>query len=188
MKLAIYDAAENSPIGWSWAAGARLYKASGLFQHVVAARSWTQGLQDAVALARKYRFDEVQFWGHGRPGRISVDGESLKVNHDHRRLLVNLGFALEPDALLWFRVCSAFAGAPGHRLAIDLMKTTQRRVASSTFIIGFPWHSGQRSLRPGESPTWSLTEGLAADGELLPSRANAPHTLPFTATRLPSGW
>ena len=187
MRLIIYDAAENTPVGWSWAIGARLFRFSGQVQHVVAARTWAQGLQDALSLATKNRITEVQFWGHGSPGRVYVAGESLKPTRDHQRALLDLSNALDPQALIWLRTCSSFAGPSGHRFALDLSVRTGRRVAGSTFLIGL-WHSGQHSLRPGQTPSWPLTEGLDAALQPLWSQADAPNTLPFSQMDLPPSW
>jgi hypothetical protein len=110
------------------------------------------------------------------------------VNADHKMLLASLGRALEPNAFVWLRTCASFAGGPGRSLATSLVKTMSCRVAGSTFNIGFPWHSGQHSLRPDAVPGWSITEGLDDKGKPLGSAKKAPHTVPFTAMSLPDAW
>jgi hypothetical protein len=188
MKLAIYDAAENSFVGWSWAAGAKLYKASGYFQHVVPAKSWADGLRKVNDLTARYKINEIQFWGHGSPGRVSIAGQPLDVNGDHKILLTLLGRSLEPNSFVWLRTCASFAGGPGRTLASSLVKTLNCRVAGSTFNIGFPWHSGQHSVRPDALPAWPITEGLDAALKPKGSSKKAPHTVPFSAMSLPDAW
>lgn len=188
MKIAMYDATENKPIGWAWAFGAWLFKVLGLVQHVVAAESWADGLQQCYAIAKKNKIREIQFWGHGYPGFLFVNKEALLPNSAHRLLLAGLGEQLEEGALFWFRTCSSFAGTSGHVLARNIAGMLRRRVAGSTFIIGAPWHSGQHSLEPGAIPSWSTEEGLDAKGEPMKSSKKAPNTLFFARMRLPSGW
>lgn len=188
MKLTIYDAAENSPVGWSWAAGARLYKTSGYVQHVVPAKNWADGLRRVNDLTARYKINEIQFWGHGSPGKVYVAGKPLDVNGEHKILLSLLGRSLEPNSFVWLRTCASFAGASGHSLATVLMNTLNCRVAGSTFNIGFPWHSGQHSLRPGATPAWPITEGLDVAQKPKGSSKKAPHTVPFTAMSLPDTW
>lgn len=188
MKIAMYDATENRPIGWSWAFGARLYKTLGFVHHVVAARSWVDGLQRCYAIAQKFKIDEIQFWGHGWPGLLFVNKQELLPVTEHRLLLEGLGKSLEPDALMWFRTCSSFAGVGGHVLARNIAATLGHRVAGSTYIIGAPWHSGQHSVRPGAIPSWSIHEGLDSAGEPRKSFKTAPNTLLFASMALPSEW
>lgn len=188
MKLAIYDAAENSPVGWSWATGAKLYKAMGYFQHVVAAHSWDDGLRRVNDLTSRYRINEIQFWGHGSPGKVFVAGKWLDVDGAHKIPLTRLGSSLEPNSFVWLRTCASFAGVPGRTLATELVSMLNARVAGSTFNIGFPWHSGQHSLRPNAVPAWPITEGLDVKGQPMGSAKKSPHTVPFAAMSLPDAW
>jgi len=188
MRIAIYDATEKAPVGLSWSAGAWLMKTGGYVQHIIPGLSWSQALEDARAITKRHWIREIQFWGHGAPGGVFINNIPLDVDDANRRALVNLAFDMAENGLIWFRTCASFAGPRGHRFATNLMKTTQMRVAGSTFNIGFPWHSGQRSLRPGATPQWSLTEGLGVDGRPMWSSAKAPNTLMFATMSLPSAW
>ena len=188
MKIAIYDAAEKSPVGLSWALGARLFKLLGYFKHVIPAHNWSDALRDAIALSVKTPVTEIQFWGHGSPGGVYVAGEPLEAHATHRLLLTELQHVLAPDAFVWFRTCASFAGASGRTFAVAVVSKMKCRVAGSTFNIGFPWHSGQHSLRPGETPYWGASEGLNLKNEPLGSRRSAPNTIVFNRMSLPESW
>jgi hypothetical protein len=187
MKIAIYDASESRPLGWSWAVGSRLLSLTH-FDAVIGARTWEEALGRATTAGQKRRVSEIQFWGHGSPGRILIKDQVLDPRSGHKKLLHGLRDVLEDEALIWFRVCAAFAADRGQKLATSLASELGRRVASSTHNIGFPWHSGQRSLAPGQAPEWDAREGLDEDGEPVWSRRRAPNTIMFLDMKIPRGW
>lgn len=188
MKIAVYDAAETSFVGLTWRFGAQFHKMGGHFQHVVAARSWASALDACIDFTTDNVVDEIQFWGHGNPGGAFINKQALDVSKEHKTRLFTLGAMLEPNALFWLRTCASFAGAQGHAFASRFAATLDRRVAGSTHNIGFPWHSGQHSVRPGKTPDWSISEGLSRLGQPLESARHAPNTLPFSKMSLPPTW
>jgi hypothetical protein len=187
MKIIIYDASDKSLVGWSWAVGVRLFCLLGLAKHYVAARSWQEALHGALDIAVAHRVTQIEYWGHGAPGQLVLAGRLLARSGPEADLLGAVGALLEPGALVWFRTCASFAGLSGQSLASALAAALNCRVAGSTYNIGFPWHSGQRSLRPGATPAWSDTEGLEGNRPLW-SKYRAPNTVGFWAQRLPEDW
>ena len=185
MKILIYDATQKTIPGTSWVIGSWLYRRR--FDCVVDAVTWREALEKSAQFARTHPVDEVQYWGHGVPGGMYLGKECLLSYAAHHDPLAAFGAALAPNALVWFRVCAAFAGDHGKEYAERLVKLTQRRCASSTYDIAL-WHSGQHSLRPGDKPTWPSTEGLDKDGKPLWSARGLPNTIPFAQMTFPLTW
>jgi hypothetical protein len=200
VKVIVYDAtATDTFIGSSWALVADYFGLMRLCDIVVEASSWEQAFTKMAALKR---VDEVQVWCHGWAGSATIgkgaradrfSAASFEEGHEHFRSLRAFSNRLQPDALFWLRTCASFAGSPGHRFAKTLATFLRCRVAGSTHNIGFPWHSGIRSLRPGFAPSWPLTEGIAEGTpdqpkKFLPSGSVRPNTLFFMKTRIPEAW
>lgn len=193
MRVLTYDKSENSFLGLAWKSGAILYASR--FDLVVPATTWLEAL---TALRKLQRITEWHHWGHGTAGEVLINREKLnraacQEGHPLHQSLLAVAAALTPESLVWFRVCSAFTGVPGQRFAEDIVKTLGCRVASSTFLIGMPFHSGQRSLRPNQLPYWPSGEGIevgtpARPQKIAQSRANAPNTIPFYRQHLPATW
>ena len=196
LRLLVYDAtqARRPPrlLGWSWRAGAALYRARGWLDGSLGARSVDEAFdflgraEDPIA--------EIQFWGHGKWGRALVDGESfdrsaLAPNHRLRPKLEALRERLAPGALVWFRTCETLGALPGQDFARALGDFLGARVAGHTFVIGF-WQSGLHALEPGAAPTWDPREGLAGGTPERPERAHVsgphlPNTISCLTGRLP---
>lgn len=118
---------------------------------------------------------EIQFWGHGRWGRVLIERESfdrsaLAASHRLRPKLDALRERLAPDALIWFRTCETLGARAGHDFARALADFTGARVAGHTFVIGY-FQSGLHALSPGNAPSWEPTEGLALGTAENPERA-----------------
>jgi hypothetical protein len=108
----------------------------------------------------------IEFWGHGRPGAMSVGDEELTPesfdpDHPHARELSRLLPCLHEAACIAFVGCQTFAGADGKRLARAAVALFGRRitVAGHTRLIGYnlDW-GGLARLRPGEEPAWPDTD------------------------------
>lgn len=197
IRLLVYDAtqAERPPrlLGWSWRLGARLYEAQGWLDASYGARSF-EGALDFLARAEQ-PIQEIQFWGHGRWGRVLIERESLDRSalapgHRLRPKLDAVRERLAPDALIWLRTCETFGAQPGHDFARALADFTGARVAGHTFVIGY-FQSGLHALSPGTLPSWEATEGIAAGSAQHPERAlgsgpGRPNTITCLTERLPS--
>ena len=147
--------------------------------------------------AREQQIAELQFWGHGRWGRLFIDGESidrglLSPSHEHHAGFLRLRERLAPGALLWLRTCETFGASAGQDFAAALADASGARVAGHTFVIGF-FQSGLHCLGPGMRPSWSASEGLArgtaSTPELsLPSGPSEPNTVTCLSGRIPDGF
>ena len=179
----------------SWIAGGLLYRVLDRFDAIRPVRTWEEALAWLSAVEPGRPIGEVQFWGHGKWGRVLVDGDPLDVTDlepdaDRRGLLEDIRDRLVgPEALVWFRTCETFGGEPGHAFARQWTDFLECRVASHTFIIG-PYQSGLHVLGPGESPDWPVDEGLVEGTPEAPEKAawstpGKPNTIFCLTSRLP---
>jgi hypothetical protein len=201
LRLVVYDATQRQrrprALGLSWQYGTHLYRALGRVDAAYGARSFA----DAFAWLKQHQptraISELQFWGHGKWGRIFIDRETvdrglLAAGHEHHAGFQALRERLTPNALLWFRTCETLGARPGQDFASALADATGARVAGHTFVIGF-FQSGLHCLRPGVSPAWSATEGLASGSAEQPETAlssspDAPNTVTCLSGSIPEGY
>lgn len=201
LRLVVYDATQTRrrprALGYSWQAGCVLYRALGRVDAAFGARSFAE----AFAWLRNHEptrpIGELQFWGHGRWGRVFIereplDREVLRASHPHHAEFCAFRERLSPDALLWFRTCETLGARAGRDFAVALGDATGARVAGHTFEIGF-FQSGLHCVLPGVAPRWSESEGLArgsaAQPELaLPSSPYAPRTITCLSGTIPLGF
>jgi hypothetical protein len=196
LRLLVHDAtqARRPPrlLGLSWQVGARLYRARGLLDASFGATTFEDALGFLARAARP--IGEIQFWGHGKWGRVLIDHQSfdrssLEPGHRFRPLLEAVRERLAPGALVWFRTCETLGAHAGRDFAQRLAEFWGARVAGHTFAIGF-WQSGLHALAPGDAPSWAATEGLAAGTPERPERAlvsgpEQPNTITCWTGRLP---
>lgn len=201
LRLVIYDATQRARkprlLGYSWQYGTHLYRALGRVDAAYGASSF----QEAFAWLERHELSrpisELQFWGHGKWGRIFIAAESLdrrwlSAGHEHHAAYRTLRERLTPDALLWFRTCETLGARPGQDFASALSDATGARVAGHTYVIGF-FQSGLHCLQSGMKPTWSDTEGLAAGSAAEPQKAfdstpDAPNTITCLTGEIPAGF
>lgn len=179
----------------SWIAGAKLYGAVGKFDAAAGFHDWPTALSWLATYDAERPIDEIQYWGHGKWGRVMIDRVALdaswlQADHELVESLRNIRDRMSgPDALWWFRTCETFGAESGHDFArrwTDFFGTT---AAGHTYIIG-PWQSGLHALRPGEAPTWSAFEGIDEGAPDAPRRAlwsvpGAPNTISCMRATLP---
>ena len=201
LRLVIYDATQRSrrprALGLSWQYGTRLYRALGRVDGAYGARSFADAFAWLASHEPSRAIAELQFWGHGKWGSVFIDREPLgrdllRPGHAHHAAFSAFRERLTGDALLWFRTCETLGARPGRDFAAALADATGARVAGHTFVIGF-YQSGLHCLRPGESPRWSDTEGLARGSAAqpeaaLPSSPSAPNTITCLTGRIPEGF
>lgn len=181
-RLMIYDAKESSFVGFTWKAGATVFKP--YFDKILAVTSWEDCENQVKALTEKY--DEVQFWGHGSPGFIYVDRQPSPAN-----FWFVLAAKLNEGATVWLRVCSFAASSLGKTMMNQISKTLKARLVAHTYSIG-QWgcQSGTRAVTPTTPARWPSTEGVEKTAEstkLLSSSPWAPNTV-FALTMKPPEW
>lgn len=199
LRLVVFDATQllrpPRALGASWHAGALLYRSMGYVDATYGARSVADALDWVLRTAKDRPIRELQYWGHGKWGRILVDRESLDrgalaPGHALRPKLEALRERLSPGALLWFRTCETLGAHAGQDFAAALGDFTGASVAGHTYVIGY-FQSGLHLLPPGASPSWAATEGLL-DGSpetprsALPSGPAEPNTVTCFTHRVPA--
>ena len=201
LRLVIYDATQRSraprALGLSWQLGTQLYRALGRVDGAYGARSFGEAFAWLNEHEPSRPIAEVQFWGHGKWGRVFIDREPLdrallRAAHPHHSAFNAFRERLTQDALLWFRTCETLGAQSGRDFAAALADATGARIAGHTFVIGF-YQSGLHCLSPGETPRWSDTEGLlrgsAAQPEVaLTSSPNEPNTITCLTGQIPPGF
>ena len=194
MRLLVYDRTCRY-LSHAWRAGARLYRGQRRVDAAYGATSWPDAL--AWLAAARAPIDQLQYWGHGRWGRVLLgddvlDAGALAPGHAHRAGLDALRERLAPDALVWLRTCETFGARAGQDFASRLADDLGARVAGHTRVIGFH-QSGLHGLAPGARPGWAADEGLAEGTPDAPVRARrshplAPHTITCLHGAVPAPW
>jgi hypothetical protein len=173
----------------SWIVGGKLYKLFGSIDEAKGFKSWEDALAWLTLVGSDRKISEVQIWGHGSPGRswMLEDGaldENSPTSTKYGVVMKMLKERLAPDAHIWFRNCSVFAGVKGHFFARAWADFFQCRVSAHTHIIGF-WQAGLHTAVPGIEPHWDLKEG---EGGRAVSRFGSPNRITCLNNEVPRGW
>jgi hypothetical protein len=195
LRLVVYDATRPvlGPVWWFGALAARLLRR---VDRAFGARSWPEALEWLAENGRPLRIGSVQFWMHGRWGRVGLGGGDLDSGcFDPRHPLGPRLAALRarlagPDSAIWFRTCETFGARAGRTFARDAARFFGARVAGHTFVI-WAFQSGTHVLGPGGEPDWPETEGLARGTPEAPERARTswpwrPRTVTGLRMKVPS--
>ncbi|MBK6694720.1 MAG: hypothetical protein IPG50_21295 [Myxococcales bacterium] len=203
-RLVLYDRTCTRPAGGLsavWRGGAALYCASGAVNASVGIDDWAGAARAIEALDAPLA--ELQYWGHGRFGRVFVDRAPLDLralvgapgaDAGARRVVAVLKERLVTSerSLVWLRTCEAFGGDVGQAFAEALADTLGVRVGGHTHVIGF-WQSGLHSLVPGQRALWPREEGIRRGTASAPelgagSSPGLPCTIHCLQGRVPPGW
>lgn len=201
LRLIVYDRTQRARaprgLGYSWQYGSYLYRALRRTDAAYGARDFDGMLRFLASYEPTRPITELQFWGHGKWGKIfvaqdSLDRGVLAPTHPRHALFQAFRERLAPNALLWFRTCETLGAHAGQDFAKALGDATGARVAGHTFVIGF-LQSGLHCLRPGQTPDWSAAEGLArgtaqAPEQALASAPDAPNTITCLHGEVPAGF
>lgn len=204
LKLMVYDrtcVAKSAPVGLStaWAAGSVLYRGLSRLDAAFGATSWEEALTWLASYETDRPIAEIQYWGHGRWGRVYVDkdvldGSAFGPGHRLAPRIQALRERLVPggEALVWLRTCESFGAAAGHDFASRLADGLGARVAGHTFIIG-ALQSGLHGLLPGHTPDWPAEEGIKEGTAEKPIRAHGsgirrPRTITCFEGAVPAKW
>ena len=206
LRLMVYDrtcVAKHIPVGLStaWAAGSVLYRGLQRLDAAFGATSWDDALAWLAAHEPERRIAEIQYWGHGRWGRVYIakdvlDASAFAASSGHplssRLAAVRERLLPGAEALVWLRTCESFGAAAGHDFAARLADGLGARVAGHTFVIG-ALQSGLHGLLPGHTPDWPADEGIAEGTPEKPARAHGsgirrPHTITCFEGAVPPSW
>jgi hypothetical protein len=168
LRLMVYDRTcirTGAHLTPAWFTGSLVYRGLGRIDASFGASSWDEALTWLTTHDASRTIDEIQYWGHGRWGRVLIDNDVfdasvLRDAHAHYPKILALRDRLSPSALVWLRTCEAFGADVGRDFAQALSDGLRARVAGHTFIIGV-LQSGLRALLPGCRPQWSASEGIA---------------------------
>jgi hypothetical protein len=202
LRLVVHDATGHGG-SWlqpgltaSWQVGARLYQhypPAWRADAVFGATTWQDALAWLCSVHPGAPIDEVQYWGHGLPGRIFIGTDvlttrTLEAAHPLRDDVDAFVARLSgPQALVWFRTCGAFGGEAGQAFANACAARFGCVTAGHTHIIG-PLQSGLHTVSPTSPANWPVSEGQTAGGGLKQSSPLSPHTITCLQGSIPAGW
>jgi hypothetical protein len=177
----------------TWMSGGWVYRQFGRFDYVKGFSNWLDALSWLGTVGEDRPIAEIQYWGHGGPGRVWMNGQSLHVHTFDASIygptLRRLRTRLRPDSLIWFRTCSTFAADKGKVFATMWAKRMGCNIAGHTFIVHMI-QAGLYCIRSGESAWWPADEGIVGPPE-APTKSKwgsvmSPRWILATRSTLPS--
>jgi hypothetical protein len=187
------------PLGLThtWLAGGHAYRALRHVDTFHGFRVWYRALEWLATVHPEQRIQEIQYWGHGSPGRVWMDGEALTIDSfdgEYRDVLMAIRDRLADDALIWFRTCATFGADRGRAFAYRASNFFGCRVAAHTHNVGL-FHGGLRTLVPGKEPDWPRDEGIKLGTPEAPKKMkmsgwwwSQPRTITCLNADVPRGW
>jgi hypothetical protein len=193
LDIMFYDSSDwaGEQLRFSWITGGKFYQLfRGIEQHS-GFDSWIEALKWLCSVEPNKKINSIQFWGHGSPGRVWINGEALSArsvlaSSEHRKFLLDLSDRLDEDAVVWFRSCNVFTGHEGKLFAVTMSKILNCKIAAHTYIVG-PWQSGLHTIKPDEKPSWSVEEGMEGEKRLW-SMPWSPNTVFCLTNKIPKEW
>ncbi len=187
MRVTIYD--RNPGKGFNqwflktcWAVGCWFQKLFGAVDAYVGVESW--GEAKAWLGSHKDKLTSIQFWGHGGPGAVYLSGKQITAR---MWIEVKEVVAEGSSSLLWFRTCSTFQGQKGFDYSKLISDGLGITVAGHTRIIG-PLQGGLHTRKPGEDPSWPVTEAEFPKSWWPAHLRWGNNTIIALATKIPKGW
>lgn len=198
LDVMIYDASDwaGKELRFSWVTGGLFYRLFKSIDEVRGCFDWTEALRFLTSVQKGRKIKTVQFWGHGTPGHVWINGRTLSIrsllaSSYHRELLLKLKDRLDSDSVIWFRACNVAATSEGQLFMQSLANLLGCRIAAHTFIV-HPWQGGLHTIGPGEEPDWPIDEGVRVkkDGslEMLWTKPWSPNTVFCLTSEIPEGW
>lgn len=189
----------NLPVGLthSWFAGGRLYRRFGAIDTFEGFKVWHKALEWAATVYPEQKIDHIQYWGHGSPGKVWLNKETLTVDSfdgPYKDLLAEIRDRLTDDAIIWFRTCATLGADRGRLFARRAADFFGCRIVAHTHNINF-FHGGLHSLRPGQDPTWPREEGIDEGTPEAPKKMKSsgwwwsqPNTITCLNNEFPEAW
>lgn len=174
MKIVFYDTTETKPtslspvpLTWLWRLGVKFTGADKVF----GVSSWEEVYDHLEALDQ---VDEIQVWGHGRPGSPLING-----HHPDLVLLATVLSGKTTEATtIWWRSCDVHRGSLGHAFARRCSLLLNVVSVGHCAVISWPNPLIQKAicaLRPEEMPWWP------EDGSGLPNVWTTTMKVPMKA-------
>jgi len=182
------------PVGLShtWVVGGHLYRWFHGLNDFAGFNNWNTALEWLATYKPHQKIEEIQYWGHGSPGHVWLNGHKLDPTR-YQEVLGRIHNRLAYGALVWFRTCSTFGGNAGRRFAKDMSNFLDCRVAGYTHNIGI-FQSGLHSLSPGQKPSWPREEGIKYGASYAPEKMmgsgfwKKPNTITCLHSKIPNDW
>lgn len=198
LDVMFYDASDwaGEELRFSWITGGLFYRLFGSIEEIRGCFNWTEALKFLANVQPGKKIKTIQFWGHGTPGNVWINGHSLSVRSllatsAHRHYLNKLKQRLDPDSVVWFRACNVAATQEGQFFMQSLANFLGCKVAAHTFIV-HAWQGGLHTLGPGQEPDWPLDEGVEFDKDgnlkMLWTKPWSPNTLFCLTGKIPEEW
>lgn len=198
LDLMFYDSSDwaGKQLRFSWITGGKFYKLFRSVEHHDGFDNWIDALNWISEVEPNKKINSIQFWGHGSPGRVWINGDALSIrsltyDSPHYYFLKKIKERLATDSTIWFRSCNVFTGSDGKFFSIAFSQFMQSRIAGHTYIVG-PWQSGLHTIKPGQRPSWNISEGLKKeeDGKIkkLWSMPWEKNTIFCLTNKIPEGW
>lgn len=185
----------NVGLSHSWFVGGTAYRALRRIDAHAGFRLWHRALEWLASYHGDQKISEIQYWGHGSPGRVWMDGEYMGadvLDDVYTDLMFKIKARLAPNALIWFRTCATFGADPGRVFARHWADRLGCRIAGHTHNIGV-WHSGLHTLAPNQAIQWPRGEGVAEGTPETPKRMLGSglwktRTISCLRSTIPSEW
>jgi hypothetical protein len=187
MRVTIYDKLPGHSfmqrcLGFSWFLGCWFQKLIGKVDKYYGASSWADAI-DWLKAQQPALLTNIQYWGHGRPGKVMLAGRYLDIG-----TMVALKPCVAPNTIIWFRTCSTFQGVPGHEFSSTLSNLLGCVVAGHTRVIGL-FQGGLHTRRAGAPASWPTTEGEFKENILSNNGLIwGNNTIFCLTTDVPKGW
>lgn len=198
LDIMIYDSSDwaGKQLRFSWITGGKFYKLFHSIEHHAGFDNWQEAFEWILSVEPDRKINSIQFWGHGSPGRVWINGDALSIRSlteqsQHYIMLKKLKDRMAKDSVIWFRSCNVFSASEGRFFSIAFCQFMQTKIAGHTYIVG-PWQSGLHTIKPGQRPSWDLSEGLkkTEDGKIkkLWSTPWEKNTVFCLNNKIPEGW
>lgn len=105
-----------------------------------------------------FNIPDLDKFGDGPRGTPEYNAWYNKLTVRQRRLVLLRRLICDEDAEIYYRSCQAFYGKTGQDFAQASAAFWRSKVVGHTKVIALS-QPGQKTLRPGEKPYWSETEG-----------------------------
>jgi hypothetical protein len=197
LRLMVYDKDPGTGfaqkfLALSWRVGGWLFKLRGAIDIAYAAESWDDAFRWLATVEPGKTISEVQYWGHGGPGRVILGGDAFGSSRLQAAMLTNPNLRtfrerLRSGSVIWFRCCNTFQGALGYKFSAIFADYFNCTIAGFTRVIG-PVQGGLHTRQPFTPAHWSEFEGNTPHPILPQVLQWSSNSVTCLASKIPKGW